>query len=149
MGEAKRRKNAPRMVTTHAPEVQAMFDVAGRPINIYTIGAGMVAAMMHIVARDALIRDPAHRPWRLAFGFYDRIRTGEIKPWQCFLCQRPYAGLGRLSCFYIIDRVPAVKANQAAILPICHACDGISIEETRRQVVAAFPMSHPLAEGTA
>lgn len=149
MGEAKRRKNAPRMITTDAPEVQAMFDVAGRPINIYAIGAGMVAAMMHTVSHDTLRRDPAHRPWRLAFGIYDRIRTGEMKSWQCFLCQRPYSGLSRLSCFYIIDRVPAAKANQAAILPICHACDSISIEETRRLVVAAFPMSSPLPEGMA
>ena len=70
-----RREPADGWTTTGAPEVRAMFDVAGRPINIYAIGAGMVLAMMHAVSHDTLRRDPAHRPWRLAFGIYDRIRT--------------------------------------------------------------------------
>lgn len=148
MGQAKQRRE-PRFVAGDAPEVRALFDEADRPINVWTVGAGMVVAMMHTIPHEVLRRDPGHRPWRLAFGIYDRIRTGEMKNWTCFLCRRPRPGLKDLSCFGIIDRVPASQTNEAVILPICHSCDSVSSEETQRRMLEAFPLGPPLPEGTA
>lgn len=150
MGEAKRRKlNHPTMVTLDAPEVRSMFDHAGRVFSIYMIGAAMVQWTLGSVASDTLVSDPAYRPWRLAFGTWDRIQRGEMRPWVCFLCQRPHSGLKELSCLGIIDQAPASKTNKAAILPVCHACDSVSTEETQRRLIAEFPLTAPLNEGTA
>lgn len=138
----------PKLLPLNAPEIQALF-AAGRPINVWMIGAGKIVELTLTVPFDTLLNEPVHRPWRLAFGYYDRIRTGEISTWPCFLCQVARPGLSKLSCFAIIDRVPVSRRNRAAILPICDACDSISTEETRRQLMQIFPLGPILVEGSA
>lgn len=138
----------PKLLPLNAPEIQALF-AAGRPINVWMIGAWKIVQLRLTVPFDTLLNEPVHRPWRLAFGYYDRIRTGEISTWPCFLCQVARPGPNELSCFCIIDSVPVSRSNPAAILPICHTCDGVSPQETLRRVIADFPLAPIVTEGTA
>ena len=152
MGKAKRRReageNTPRLLPLNAPEMRAMFQRTGRPFNVWMIGTEKIIELLRTVPFDTLLNEPIHRPWRLGFGYFDRLRTGEIKTWACFLCQVTRPGLNELSCFAIIDREPISRDNRAVIMPICDACDCASVKTTLRRVMQDFPLE-PMLEGTA
>ena len=47
---------------------------------------------------------PELQAFRLAFQMLDRIRTGEIESWRCFLCTGDYSGLPTVSVMAVIER---------------------------------------------
>jgi hypothetical protein len=71
-----------------------------------------------------------------AFSVFDRVRTGELAPWHCFLCARELYGTPRLSVLAFIERTlgEPVPTKPALVSPICRFCDSTNTEETRRRV---------------
>lgn len=132
-------KNAPRLVGFNSSEVRAMFAKKDQPFNVALVGSALILAK--VLSRDLLeTPEPLGRPLRLAFGIWDRIRTGEMPTWSCALCAAKRSGLSTLSCFGIIDQLGSAGSYPAVIMPICQVCDSISTEETHRRVTAMFPL---------
>jgi hypothetical protein len=116
---------------------------------VHLIGAAVIAPPL-LPLPDAELMQPQYRPVRMAFSMYDRICTGEIDPWQCFLCARPFSGLERLSVLAFIEGTlgePA-RSKPAIVSPICQACDSVSTEHTLQRVRRAFGLM-PLQGGHA
>jgi len=154
MGEAKRRKarqdlgpNA-RVVQPDAPEVRALLE-KDQPINVHLLGAGAIELAIRSLTLEELMV-PERHAFRLAFETFDRIRAGEIEPWQCFLCGVEHSGMQAISVMAVIERALGEPApdKPGPVVPICHACDSVSTEETRRRVQAEFGL-YGVQEGRA
>lgn len=154
MGEAKRRKpnvdlgpNG-RFVLPDAPEVRALLEV-GQPINVHLFGrAAIINTIRSKTFEEVMV--PELHAFRLAFQTLDRIRTGELDPWRCFLCGDDHRGMQPLSVMAVIERMlgdPQPK-KPGTVASICHTCDGVSTEETNRRVREAFGLC-ALQEGHA
>jgi hypothetical protein len=147
MGEARRRMRRMELpqggkwVQPDAPEIRKLI-AKDQPVNVYLIGAGIILHRILSIPKDQLM-EPQYRPVRLAFSMFDRIRTGEITPWQCFLCAREFHGLAGLSVFALIERTlgDPLPTKPAMVMPICATCDGVSTEETRRRVEQVYGLS--------
>jgi hypothetical protein len=144
MGEARRRKARQdlgpngRFVAADAPEIRTLLE-KGQPINVHLMGAAAIIASVTSLSFDQFVI-PERHALRLAFQMLDRIRTGEIEPWRCVLCGKEFSGLPELSVMAVIERAlgdPTPK-KPGITAPICHACDSVSAEETKRRVQAAF-----------
>jgi len=147
MGEAKRRQNNVSWTDNHDPRVLAIFEDVGEPISIALIGAGLILPTVTATPFDELMK-PQHRAMRLAFGVFDRIRKGEIEG-HCGLCGTRYNVQG-FSCYAIIERARGTSRKKPALtVPVCHNCDSISTEETKRRVSELFPMAAINDGGTA
>jgi hypothetical protein len=152
MGEARRRRQSlgpgSHMTWTESPEVHALLET-GQPINVNLFGAAAILREICSRTFDELIA-PERHAFRLAFQVFDRMRTGEIEPWQCALCGGEHAGLRRLSVMAIIERAlgDPIPKKPGIVAPICHACDSVSTEETLRQIQSRFGL-YSLAEGSA
>jgi hypothetical protein len=153
MGEGKRRArqdpdpNA-RLIPPNTPEVRALLG-KGQPLNVHLFGAAAIIAIVYSKTFDELMVPELHA-LRLAFQTLDRIRTGEIEPWCCFLCNVGYADVAAVSVMAVIERAlgdPTPK-KPGIVAPICHACDGVSTEHTRRRVNEALGL-YGLQEGHA
>jgi hypothetical protein len=150
MGEAKRRRErrwsgppGSKMLNIDAPEIRELVE-EGQPINLYLIGSGIILPTLLPLSDDERAT-PQYRPVRMVFSVFDRIRTGEIAPWQCFLCAREFYGPADLSVLAFIERTlgEPLRTKPALITPICHSCDSVSTEETRRRVEEAFGLWQP------
>jgi hypothetical protein len=129
-----------RSVKSDAPEVRAMFAEKDKPMSVALVGSGVILATVLSRSMNLDSLDPQHRAIRLAFGTWDRIRTGEMATWSCFLCEASYAGLDELSCIGIISALLATRKTPAVGLPICHRCDSTSTEHTKRRIAEMFPL---------
>ena len=115
--------------------------VAGREVRVMVIGAGTLFAQIRAALRNPrhpLMRGREGRPMRLAFGVFDRIRTGEIPVWGCALCAQGYEGLGDLSCIGVADHEGDRPEQGALIAVVCGACDQISSQDTIRRLHQMF-----------
>jgi hypothetical protein len=149
MGEAKRRREKGNLSWTdnRDPRVLAIFEEAGEPISLALVGAGLIMPTVTAMPLDELMK-PQHRALRLAFGVFDRIRTGEIEG-RCGLCSTRYNVQG-FSCYAVIERARGTSRKKPALtLPICHSCDSVSTQETQRRVLEMFPMAGISKGGTA
>jgi hypothetical protein len=153
MGEAKFRRrmelgpNSSR-VSADAPQVRELLR-KDEPINVHLIGAMRLVLDLAAMTKEQFMA-PEHHFKRLAFQCQDRIRTGEIDPWQCSLCEREFNGGLKLSCTAVIERMlgdPTPK-KPGIVMPICHGCDSVSTEETQRLVMQYFGLL-PLQVGHA
>jgi hypothetical protein len=117
-------------------------------VRILIVGA---VALMAVVldanrsrkATNRFTRDPETRPLRLAFGVYDRIRTGELDTWHCLLCDQTFHGLDDLSALAVTDH-PGDTANKPALTAlVCNSCDSVSVEDTERRIYAALNLTKP------
>jgi hypothetical protein len=144
MGEARRRKLREdlgpkgRMVAPDAPEVRALLE-KGQPVNVHLFGATAIYLIARSEPFDQFMR-PERHALRLAFQMLDRIRTGEIEAWQCFLCDAWREGMPAVSVMAVIERAlgDPNPDKPGIVAPICHACDSIIPEETTRKVQAVF-----------
>ena len=110
----------------------AIFEEAGEPITVAMVGAGLILPSIAAMPFDEFMK-PQHRLLRLAFGVWDRIRTGETIG-RCGLCETRH-GVRGFSCYAVIERARGVSRDKpAVVLPICHQCDSISTQETQRRV---------------
>jgi hypothetical protein len=152
MGEANRRRqrgpSGGHMTRVDSAEVRALL-AAGEPINVNLFGAAAIHREVCWRTFDDLMA-PERHAFRLAFQVFDRMRTGEIEPWQCTLCGGEHAGLRRLSVMAVIERTRGEPTPEkpGLVAPICQACDGISTAETTRRLHSMFGLSG-LAEGSA
>jgi hypothetical protein len=144
MGEAKRRKPRQdlgpntRVVSPDGPEVHALLE-KGQPINVHLLGAGAIVLTIRSLTTKELMA-PEQHAFRLAFQTLDRIRTGEIEPWQCFLCGAEHVGMQAISVMAVIERTLGEPRpdKHGIVAPICYACDSVSTDETRRLIQEAF-----------
>jgi hypothetical protein len=151
MGEARRRQNLDpntRLVPPNAPEVRTLLG-KGQPLNVHLFGARAIISAIASRTFDEMMVPELHA-LRLAFQMLDRIRTGEIDPWHCFLCDVDHSGGTALSVMAVIERALGDPTPQkpGIVAPICHACDGVSTEHTRRRVNEALGL-YGLQEGHA
>jgi hypothetical protein len=154
MGEAKRRQRRQDLgpnghyAAVDAPEIRALLE-KGQPINVHLMGAMAIIRDVCALNREALMA-PERHAFGLAFQMVSRIDNGEIEPWTCFLCDREFSGLPTLSVMAVIERAlgDPMPNKPGLTMPICHACDSVSTEETRRRVQAALGL-YPLQEGRA
>ena len=142
MGEATRRRRAdlgPKGRIASNADIRALLGEQGTPINVNLFGA----VAIYLIARSETFEQfmrPERHAFRLAFQMLDRIRTGEIEPWQCLLCGHEYSGAPSVSTMTVIERAlgDPTPDKPGIVAPICHACDSISTEETTRKVQAWF-----------
>ena len=83
--------------------------------------------------------------WHYAFMARDRIRTGELNPWTCVLCERDYSGLQTLSVLGVIDdpREAPRKNKPAVVTLVCvRQREHGRNEETNRADVRACRDEH-------
>jgi hypothetical protein len=148
MGEAKGRQGNYRFTSNNDPKLMSLLE-KGQPINCWLIGAGYLMPKILAEGRAWFIA-PEQHVFRYAFSTYNRVMTGEIDPWHCFLCQRKFSGLGGLSTFAMLERSIGNPAQNkpAVAMMICHECDSVSTEETQRRVERAYGMI-PVQEGLA
>ena len=155
MGEAKKRKKRNGTgnstgpgIPFDAPEVKAVLE-GGAPINLHLFGLGTVHLMISTLTEEQLLA-PEHHAFRRAFETIDKIRTGEIRPWRCGLCRVDHSGVDALSVIAVIERAlrEPTRDKPALTVPVCHACDSVSTEETKRKIQAALGLD-PLQEGRA
>lgn len=128
---------------------------AGTPLMVTLLGSGLIASALNdgSLRKKLMTKKVTHERhlFRYAFPIWDRIRTGEMNPWQCTLCAKRFSGLAALSAFALLDHVrDAPLPNKPGIMAlICGACDSESTEQTKRQVFEAFGLMPPVAEGHA
>ena len=148
MGEARRGRRQSHITEADSPEVRAFLE-AGQPINVTLFGAAAIQLELLSRTVDELMA-PERHAFRLAFQTFDRMRTGEIEPWQCTLCGGEHVGLGRLSAMAVLERALGDPTPEKAglVAPICHACDSVSAAETSRRIQAMFGL-YTLQEGHA
>jgi hypothetical protein len=154
MGEARRRKRRLDLgpngswVAPDAPEIHALLE-KGQPINVHLFGALAIIYIVRSRTPDELMAHELHA-FRLAFQTLDRIRTGEIEPWQCFLCGADHAGLSTVSVMAVIEWAlgDPMPQKPGIVASICHACDSVSTEQTQQRVREAFGL-YALQEGRA
>ena len=153
MGEARRRKGqhlGPNMrsVTADDPEVRTLLE-KGQVIAVHMFGVGAIDHAVRSLTYEQLMA-PERHTLRMAFETLDRIRTGEINPWECFLCHSRRSGMQRVSVMAVIERAlgEPLPDKPGIIVPVCHACDNVSAEDTRKRVEGAFHLSE-LQEGRA
>ena len=154
MGEAKRRQARQelgpngRMLPPDAPEISALLE-KGQPVNVHLFGAAAIIGAVCSLTFDEMMVPELHA-FRLAFQMLDRIRTGEIEPWQCFLCCVAYAGVEAVSVMAVIERAlgDPIPKKPGIVAPVCHACDSVSTEQTQRLLREAFGL-YALQEGRA
>lgn len=143
MGEAKRRKKISEHITIiDGYGLEELGLSRGALVSIMLIGAGLIAQEVFTGGRRLLAKENSTEihAYRLAFGIWDRIRTGEYNPWQCSLCAKSYRGLALLSVFALIDdpRKPPAKDKPGVMALVCHDCDCISTAETKLKVEKRF-----------
>ena len=151
MGEARRRQHLDpnaRLVPPNAPEIRALLE-KGQPLNVHLFGAQSIIGAVRSKTFDEMMAPELHA-FRLAFQTLDRIRTGEIAPWSCFLCGVDHAGVAAVSVMAVIERALGDPTPQkpGIVGPICHACDSVSTEHTQRRVHRAFGL-YAVQEGHA
>jgi hypothetical protein len=153
MGEAKRRGKKIgdniHLTDNYAPEVRALPE-AGQPINIHMLGAGVIVPEILRLEQAGELMKPQHHVLRVGFEAFDRIRTGELNPWSCGLCSREFSGYANLSVLAVIERTLGEPKRDKPALSVfvCHGCDSVSAEETKRRVQQMFGVL-PLQEGRA
>jgi hypothetical protein len=154
MGEAKRRRKIADHITIYDNAYDAMDRLGlarrGTPVSVMLIGAGLVAEEVNSGGKRLLSRQNSTEvhACRLAFGIWDRIRTGECATWQCTLCRKAYRGLSSLSVFALADdpRQPPAENKHGVMALVCQRCDSVSPDETMRGVDKAFHLM-PLPQG--
>ena len=136
------------MMAPDAPEVRALLE-KGQPVNVHLFGAMAIIDAVCSLTFDEMMVPELHA-FRLAFQTLDRIRTGEIEPWRCFLCDVLHAGMPAVSVMAVIERAlgDPIPKKPGIVAPICHACDSVSTEQTQRLVREAFGL-YALQEGNA
>jgi hypothetical protein len=136
------------LVPTNAPEIRALLE-KGQPVNVHLFGSQAIIATIRSQSFDEFMAPELHA-FRLAFQMLDRIDTGEIAPWSCFLCGVDHVGLPAVSVLAVIEHALGDPTPQkpGIVGPICHACDSVSTEYTQRRVRQVFGL-YAVQEGHA
>ena len=148
MGVAKRRRQADpdrdryRFRNNRDPNIRAMFGKEGSPINVALVGSGLIMALAATGLIPIGVPGAEAAAVRRAFGLWDRIRTGELEPWPCALCERRHVGLDELSCIGVITPMDATPKTPGIMLSVCQRCDSVSTEHTKHRITTMFPMTN-------
>jgi hypothetical protein len=135
--------------------IRLMGALPGTPMSVALFGARLIPRAIEDGTMAAKLFDRRQSTdrhmWRLMFGVWDRVRTGEIDPWQCNTCRKSYSGLAHLSVMALVDcaRDKPAKDKPGAIALICNTCDSISSEHTFDLVRRSFGLEPPIQQGHA
>jgi hypothetical protein len=152
MGEAKQRRHrrAELGANVHLTSPHTAMEqlnpaaTAGKPMSLILLGAGLILQAIQdgTLRAKIMVKQTTTEShlWHYAFMAWDRVRTGELNPWTCALCEHDYSGLQALSVFGVIDdpREAPLPNKPALVALVCGPCDGVSSEETRRRIGQTF-----------